>query len=456
MVFFEPGMSDDDNKGLSDDDFADLWTGPEQPNPEDATAFVDNDLDNKEMSDDDFADLWTGPEQPNPEDATSFVDSDLASAQQIANRAFLNHVIRFKINRWSYMKKEWLDMWPGWKDMKGPPLRGSDNPMTLQQLLDPERKPYPRELFFFLLFDFLDNFADDDEDLESLFESKGSTWVREAESWYPGIVVPSSPFEIIPDLYRGLLTESELREQNIKEAPMVYQYLYTQGPGTTADSSVSGFDIEPDTILELASMPGGNIVDLAGEADTMSAGVPDSARDPEQKNLRKQLRRATSSELKKTQVEYEQILLETYKPKADTKPRFDRFVALNPAQQPLINFLQKRDHGEVKPSWRAQLCIPPLGVELNTDEPADIPVISVADIRTTVLQWTNTTKQNLHLIVDDALKLVFRRCVPLSLVDLEVPFRTLHVALTRDSSQLQTAQNQFANFGIALQANRVS
>jgi hypothetical protein len=158
---------------------------------------------------------------------------------------------------------------------------------------------------------------------------------------------------------------------------------------------------------------------------------------------------------KKTQAEYEKILLAQYKPKADTKPRFDRFVALNPAQQPLVNFLQKQDHGDIKPSWRAQLCIPPLGVEIDTEEPAEMLSVNVADLRPTVLKWTNTTKKYLHLIVDDVLKLVFKRCVPLSLVDLEVPFRTLHAALTRDSAQLQTAQTQFADFGIALQATRV-
>lgn len=162
------------------------------------------------------------------------------------------------------------------------------------------------------------------------------------------------------------------------------------------------------------------------------------------------------------QAELERQLLEQYPPKADQpkaadlKPRFDRFVALNPAQQPMINFLQKRDHGDPRPSWLAQLCIPPLGVKLQEPEPDEYVVIGVADIRPRVLSWSNTDEEYLPLIVEDKLKLTFKRCIQTdALVDLDVPFRTLNTALVKDVTQFQKAQTQFAEFGIALSAARV-
>ena len=164
----------------------------------------------------------------------------------------------------------------------------------------------------------------------------------------------------------------------------------------------------------------------------------------------------------KIQSELERQLLEKYPPKADQpkaadlKPRFDRFVALNPAQQPMINFLQKKDHGDLRPSWRAQLCIPPLGVKLQEPEPDEYVVVGVADIRPTVLSWSNTDEEYLPLLVEDKLKLTFKRCIQSdALVDLDVPFRTLNTALVKDVTQFQKAQTQFAEFGIALSAARV-
>jgi hypothetical protein len=158
-------------------------------------------------------------------------------------------------------------------------------------------------------------------------------------------------------------------------------------------------------------------------------------------------------------LDQERQLLDKYPPKADkptadAKPRYDRFVALNPAQQPMINFLQKPDHGDLRPSWRAQLCIPPLGVELDEPDANEYVVVNVPDIRQTVLSWSSTDEEYLPLIVEDKLKLTFKRCIHSNaLVDLEVPFRTLHTALVKDVNQFQKAQTQFAEFGIALSAS---
>lgn len=234
----------------------------------------------------------------------------------------------------------------------------------------------------------------------------------------------------------------------------------------------------------------GNQVDLSEDSEAGEAGYDlfeeqkadaeknkkaqrdEDERDKERKKQLKQREAAAEADRKEQeelkaanaliQAELELRLLEQYPPKsdqpkaADLKPRFDRFVALNPAQQPMINFLQKRDHGDPRPSWLAQLCIPPLGVKLQEPEPDEYVVIGVADIRPTVLSWSNTDEEYLPLIVEDKLKLTFKRCIQSdALVDLDVPFRTLNTALVKDVTQFQKAQTQFAEFGIALSAARV-
>jgi hypothetical protein len=192
----------------------------------------------------------------------------------------------------------------------------------------------------------------------------------------------------------------------------------------------------------------------AAEKARRAQSAQSAARDTAAKK-RKEDRAKWAAAYDKTHASLEAILLQTYlpkpaKPEADTKPRYDRFIALNPAQQPLVNFLQQ-PHGELRPSWRAQLCIPPLGVKPEEPEPKVSRVVKVAEIRPAVLQWSSTDDEYLHLVVENKLNLTFKRCVYSdALVDLDVPFRTLYTALVDDVTEFQRAQTQFAEFGIAL------
>ena len=133
-----------------------------------------------------------------------------------------------------------------------------------------------------------------------------------------------------------------------------------------------------------------------------------------------------------------------------------RYVAMNPAQQQLVNFLSGPNRGKEMPAiWRAQLCIVPVGVQDEVPEPDKYYIVKIHGVRSKVLQWSRAEKDPyLHLSINDKgiqLDLVFKRCVFGPWVDSDRPFFALNRALTENDADLfSEAQRQFAELGVVL------
>jgi hypothetical protein len=141
----------------------------------------------------------------------------------------------------------------------------------------------------------------------------------------------------------------------------------------------------------------------------------------------------------------------TLRPKKLTSKakKHPKFVALNPAQQPMINFLARpRREPVTRFSWRAQLCIPPLNVDTaRLEVPADAKVVAVEDIAREVISWSKRKSlEPLYLQVEDVY-LTFERCVVSTIVDLSKPFQTLQAVLAGEDLMYEL-QNQFAEYGL--------
>jgi hypothetical protein len=138
-----------------------------------------------------------------------------------------------------------------------------------------------------------------------------------------------------------------------------------------------------------------------------------------------------------------------------TRPRKDKFIALNPEQQELVNLLSTHKLDELDARWRAELCIKPAGVTVSVPEPMVAVPVSLLDVRPAVLDWSaqplNTETEYLHLDLSNILTLTFRRCVRSPLIDLDAPFDTLQAALVKgDADFFHRAQDEFAAYGIML------
>ena len=136
-------------------------------------------------------------------------------------------------------------------------------------------------------------------------------------------------------------------------------------------------------------------------------------------------------------------------PTSKKSSKQSKYVALNPAQQPMINFLARPNREPVtRFSWRAQLCIPPLNVDTaRLEVPADAKTVSVQDVPTEVIAWSKRKSlAPLHLQIDDVY-LTFERCVASPIIDLSKPFTTLQAVLAGENL-LYELQNQFAEYGL--------
>jgi hypothetical protein len=134
----------------------------------------------------------------------------------------------------------------------------------------------------------------------------------------------------------------------------------------------------------------------------------------------------------------------------------DKYIALNPQQQDLVNFLSRHKPDEITSArWRAELCISPAGVKIAVPEPMVAIPVGLLDVRSAVLDWSaqRLDRDNvfLHLDLSNILTLTFKRCVHSPMIDLDVPFDTLHAALVQgDADIFHKAQDEFAAYGIML------
>jgi hypothetical protein len=145
------------------------------------------------------------------------------------------------------------------------------------------------------------------------------------------------------------------------------------------------------------------------------------------------------------------------KPKAKRNPRKKserskrlHYIAMDPAQQPMIDFLSKPDHGPVtRTDWLAQLCIPPIGIDLPRKVFANLKNATVGTIQSEVIEWAKSEDLGPFGLKVGDVYLTFTRCVPASAIELNKPFETLQLVL-QGQDLLYEAQNQFAEYGLVL------
>jgi hypothetical protein len=137
------------------------------------------------------------------------------------------------------------------------------------------------------------------------------------------------------------------------------------------------------------------------------------------------------------------------------KPKRSEYVAMNPAQQRLINFLAKRSGPITRYSWQAQLCIPPMGFDAQPRlVPQDLIKVGREDVQPTVIDWSKKPTKTLHLqiadeedVEDGGVYLTFSRCVVTPIVDMTKPFETLERVLLGEEP-FYNAQTEFAEYGL--------
>ena len=173
---------------------------------------------------------------------------------------------------------------------------------------------------------------------------------------------------------------------------------------------------------------------------------------------KEQAARAAQHQLALEKKLLETISVEKEPPQPPQRPRKgkrNRYVAMNPAQQQLVNFLSGPNRDKEMPAiWRAQLCILPIGVQEEVPEPDKSNIVNISNVRSQVLEWSRTTDPYLHLSLKDKdlrLDLIFKRCVLAPWVDSDRPFVALNQALKENDANLfSEAQQQFAEYGVVL------
>lgn len=181
------------------------------------------------------------------------------------------------------------------------------------------------------------------------------------------------------------------------------------------------------------------------------------ARDQASK-AREQAARAAQHQLALEKKLLETISVGNEPPKPAQRPRKgkrNRYVAMNPAQQQLVNFLSGPNRDKEMPAiWRAQLCILPIGVQEEVPEPDKSNIVNISNVRSQVLEWSRITDPYLHLSLKDKdlrLDLIFKRCVLAPWVDSDRPFVALNRSLKENDANLfSEAQQQFAEYGVVL------
>jgi hypothetical protein len=137
-------------------------------------------------------------------------------------------------------------------------------------------------------------------------------------------------------------------------------------------------------------------------------------------------------------------------PKKSRHPKRPHYIAMDPAQQPMIDFLSKPDHGPVKrTAWLAQLCIPPIGIDQSYEVSRDAKMVTVSEIQSAVVEWAKSEDLGPYHLQVGGVYLTFTRCVPASVIELNKPFETLQLVL-QGQDLLYEAQNQFAEYGLVL------
>lgn len=141
-------------------------------------------------------------------------------------------------------------------------------------------------------------------------------------------------------------------------------------------------------------------------------------------------------------------------PKKSRRPKRPHYIAMDPAQQPMIDFLSNPNNGPVtRVSWLAQLCIPPIGIDLPHKAATSSKVVSVSGIQSAVIEWAKTEHLGPYDLKVGDVYLTFTRCVPAPVIELNKPFETLQLVL-QGRDLLYEAQNQFAEYGLVLNLSK--
>jgi hypothetical protein len=139
----------------------------------------------------------------------------------------------------------------------------------------------------------------------------------------------------------------------------------------------------------------------------------------------------------------------------EKQPSRLHYIALDPAQQGMVQFLSKPGHDPVtRASWLAQLCIPPIGID---DEPQPAPfntrAVEIAQIQSRVINWAKSNNLQPLVIRVGSVYLKFKRCVAAPVIELSKPFETLQKVL-QGEDLLYQAQNEFAEYGLVMHLSK--
>lgn len=141
-------------------------------------------------------------------------------------------------------------------------------------------------------------------------------------------------------------------------------------------------------------------------------------------------------------------------PKKSRHPKRPHYIAMDPAQQPMIDFLSNPNNGPVtRASWLAQLCIPPIGIDVPREASTRSKVVTIKGIQSAVIEWAKTEDLGPYDLKVGDVYLTFTRCVPAPVIELNKPFETLQLVL-QGRDLLYEAQNQFAEYGLVLNLSK--